>query len=175
MTDPLEILYEAINKQGANAIKSKRINPFITVAGDKIWYNDAGQVHRDDGPAVIRKDGTKEWYQHNLLHRDNGPAVENPDGTLEWFKKNVRHREDGPAIEYSNGDKYWWIKNGQHREDGPAVIRTDGTKGWWLDDKKYTEDQWLKDERVQKALAFKKLEDKGTTDDDFLRTFGKLL
>ena len=53
------------------------------------WRNSAGQLHREDGPAVEHADGTKFWYVNDK-----------------------RHREDGPAIEYSNGIKSWYI-NGQ--------------------------------------------------------------
>ena len=30
--------------------------------GNKIWRNSAGQLHRTDGPAIERANGTKEWY-----------------------------------------------------------------------------------------------------------------
>ena len=36
----------------------------VTVDEDKTihWYNDKGQLHRLDGPAVEYADGFKEWY-----------------------------------------------------------------------------------------------------------------
>jgi len=58
--------------------------------GDKFWYNNQDQLHRDDGPAIESSNGTKAWYQHGQCHR-----------------------EDGPAIEFSDGDKEWWIKGEQ--------------------------------------------------------------
>lgn len=54
--------------------------------GDKRWYNDKKQLHREDGPAIERLNGEKIWC---ALGR--------------------RHREDGPAIMYKNGRKQWWI------------------------------------------------------------------
>jgi glucan-binding YG repeat protein len=33
--------------------------------GMKVWYNDAGYVHRDDGPAVINPDGKIRWYDRS--------------------------------------------------------------------------------------------------------------
>ena len=28
------------------------------------YYNDAGQLHRDDGPAIEFDSGRKDWYYH---------------------------------------------------------------------------------------------------------------
>ena len=76
----------------------------------KIWRNDKGQIHRLDGPAVERADGTKEWWV---------------DGK--------RHRLDGPAVEYANAYKEWWVDDKLHRLDGPAVEWADGYKAWYVD------------------------------------------
>ena len=35
----------------------KKINKYNTE-----WRNDAGQLHREDGPAREWSDGSKEWY-----------------------------------------------------------------------------------------------------------------
>ena len=29
--------------------------------------------------------GTKAWFLNGKLHREEGPAVERPDGTKEWY------------------------------------------------------------------------------------------
>ena len=34
----------------------------------------------------VLPDGTKEWYQNGQLHRDDGPAIVRPDGTEEWWQ-----------------------------------------------------------------------------------------
>ena len=51
-----------------------------------VWYNEEGEVHRTDGPAVEYAVGSKYWYINGKLHRT-----------------------DGPAIEWANGNKQWWI------------------------------------------------------------------
>ena len=33
--------------------------------GLKVWYNDAGYVHRDNGPAVINPDGNIRWFDRS--------------------------------------------------------------------------------------------------------------
>jgi len=54
-------------------------------------------------------DGVKHYFNNSgEFHRENGPAIEYPNGFKRWFKNGIYHREDGPAIELSNGDKYWF-------------------------------------------------------------------
>jgi hypothetical protein len=40
----------------------------------------------------------REWFQDDKLHRIDGPAIERADGTREWYRDGKRHREDGPAV-----------------------------------------------------------------------------
>lgn len=54
--------------------------------GTRSYYNAAGLLHREDGPAIVRVDGTVEWWFNGELHRDVGPAVERSDGTKECGK-----------------------------------------------------------------------------------------
>lgn len=30
--------------------------------GTRYWWNDSGSLHREDGPAVVYYDGSKEWF-----------------------------------------------------------------------------------------------------------------
>ena len=53
--------------------------------GNRFYYNSAGLLHRDDGPAVEYPDGSKSWRQNDRLHRIDGPAVEWASGNKEWF------------------------------------------------------------------------------------------
>ena len=73
------------------------------------WYNQKGQYHREDGPAVEYA-GTKHWFKNDKYHREDGPAVEYADGSKSWWKNGQYHREDGPAIENVNGSKLWYLK-----------------------------------------------------------------
>ena len=66
----------------------------------------------------INKNGAKVWKLPNgNLHREDGPAVVSVYGDYKgWYLNGKRHREDGPAIEYYNGGKEWWINDIQYTE-----------------------------------------------------------
>ena len=53
--------------------------------GSVEYYNEAGLLHREDGPAIVYADNTKVWYQNGVLHREDGPAVVYDDSTCEWW------------------------------------------------------------------------------------------
>ena len=61
-------------------------------------------------PTEIWKDGTQVWKNENgELHREDGPAIIFPDGIQHWFINGNFHREDGPAVIYPDGRQYWYI------------------------------------------------------------------
>jgi hypothetical protein len=80
---------------------------------DKIVYMDDEKscIHREDGPAVIYKNGSKEWYINGKHHREDGPAIIYYNGTKHWFHNGKHHRVDGPAIEWDDGEVEWYIDN----------------------------------------------------------------
>ena len=57
--------------------------------------NEKGELHCVDGPAVVRLDGSHEWYLNGKLHCTDGPAVVWPDGSCEWWV---------------DGSHEWWVK-----------------------------------------------------------------
>ena len=77
--------------------------------GTRRYYNNAGELHRDEGPAVEWADGSKGWFQNGQYHRTDGPAIERADGTKLWYQNDQLHRIDGPAVECRDGDKRWYI------------------------------------------------------------------
>ncbi len=104
-----------------------------------VWTDENKKWHREDGPAIIRTDGTQEWYWHNELHREDGPAIIRTDGTQEWYWHGKWHRDGGPAIIKADGTQIWCQHGEVHREDGPAVIEADGTQEWWQHDELHRE------------------------------------
>lgn len=83
-----------------------------------------------------------QWLLNGKCHREDGPAVIRSNGTQSWWLNGKRHRENGPAIIYKYGTQSWWLNGQRHREDGPAIIRADGTLEWWLNNKRYTESEF---------------------------------
>jgi hypothetical protein len=72
------------------------------------WFDDNGVYHRDDGPALIQKNGTEAWYVHGELHRIGGPAVSLPEDNIQqWYIHGIIHRTDGPAIISPTGNEYY--------------------------------------------------------------------
>lgn len=59
------------------------------VYGNKVWYNENLQIHRNDGPAIEYYNGDKTWYKNGELHREDGPAIECANGHKEWYIYNI--------------------------------------------------------------------------------------
>jgi hypothetical protein len=121
-----------INKNKELLTKEEWPKCTIDEYGDKVWGNKKGEFHREDGPAIERKDGAKEWWINGKCHREDGPAIEWATGSKSWYVNGKIHRENGPAVESVNGDKFWYINGECHREDGPAREFADGRKEYWL-------------------------------------------
>ena len=51
------------------------------------------------------------WLKNGLLHREDGPAVEKNNGTKKWLINGLLHREDGPAFVWANGRIEWWLND----------------------------------------------------------------
>lgn len=71
-------------------------------------------IHRDDGPAVIHKNGEKYWYNNGNLHRECGPAVITA-AMHKYYINDRLTRFDGPAIEVLSYNTYinTWMINGK--------------------------------------------------------------
>lgn len=78
--------------------------------------------------------GTTKYYKGLVLHREDGPAIIRTNGSSAWFFEGKRHRIDGPAVEWPDGYKAWYINDKLHREDGPALIKRNGACYWYLND-----------------------------------------
>jgi hypothetical protein len=116
------------------------------------WYDEHGEHHRDDGPAIIYADGARAWYQHGELHRDGGPAWVDANGMQVWAQHGKRHRDDGPAVIRADGTREWYQHDKLHRDDGPAVIKADGTKEYWRHGKEITEEEYTRLRKQSKNI-----------------------
>ena len=105
--------------------------------GNKTWKNKDGHLHRLDGLALERSNGSKEWYQNGCLHRLDGPAIECANGDKYWYQNDLLHRLDGPAVERANSEKLWYKNGLLHRLDGPAIERANVGKEWWKNGRRF--------------------------------------
>ena len=94
----------------------------IKADGRQEWRDNAGKLHRDDGPAIISKNGAQEYWYHGTCHRVGGPAIVSADGrSYQWRHFGKLHRTDGPAVVKADGTREWRQDSRLHREDGPAI------------------------------------------------------
>lgn len=147
----------------------------LTVLKDKFgnirYVNEFGQLHRDEGPAVIETHGKKIYYQHGSIHREDGPAVIDYDGSLLYYRYGELHRDEGPAQivkvnEVVVSQSYY--RYGQlHREDGPALMWDTGSYQFYNngqlhndngpachyvhDDKDTSDEYWLNNRCISKT------------------------
>jgi len=114
----------------------------LVVINDIHYYYKNNKKHNDDGPAVIYRDGSVEYWVNGNLHSEDRPAVLNSNGTEEWWYNGRKHRADGPAVikHYNNTwIEEWWYNGNLHREDGPA-IKTFDYKEWFCHGLRHRED-----------------------------------
>ena len=71
-----------------NALKYRVV---VEPNGTRKYFNAAGQLHHDEGPAVYWSYGLKEWWQNGLRHRTDGPAAVYSDGAAEWWLYGVAY------------------------------------------------------------------------------------
>jgi hypothetical protein len=60
-----------------------------TTVGRECWFDDSGNYHREDGPAITWNNGDREYWLHGLPHRLDGPAVD-WETVTEWWVNGVR-------------------------------------------------------------------------------------
>ena len=77
------------------------------------------------------------WSVDNIYHRENGPAIEWKSGSKEWFFNGKHHRINGPAAEHYNGNRIWYFNGNMHRNKGPAFIYINGERAWLKHGKYY--------------------------------------
>lgn len=98
----------------------------VTVDTSGVIFYRNGLIHREDGPAIIAKNGDRFWYFDNQLHRLGGPAeLRFIDKYRGWYNHGKLHNKNGPALVFNKGTdkeiREWFINNVRHNNKGPAV------------------------------------------------------
>jgi len=111
----------------------------------------------DDQPAIIRADGTKEWYKDGVLHRGNNkPAIEGigKKWFRAWYKNGILHRDnDKPAVITIFGKnkmcQEWYVNGLRHRNNKqPAILEHTGNNYWYENGINITKK--IKEEKIDK-------------------------
>jgi len=74
--------------------------------GDKYWFDRESRFHRINGPAIERS-GYTSWFLHGNLHREDGPAIVCPSGRREWWIHDKFQRRSGFFTENDRRHKRW--------------------------------------------------------------------
>ena len=87
----------------------------------EVTFNESGQLLGFDGEPVsglyVDAKATKRHYLNGFLHRDDGPAIEYKSGSKAWYLNGETHRTDGPAIEWIDGTKAWYLNDKRLSEE----------------------------------------------------------
>lgn len=80
----------------------------------------------------IDEHGTRTYHSDEEMtnvHREDGPAIQRSDGSNFWIINNQLHREDGPAIEIFGGFNFWYINgNNVTEQEHAAYFKLPGKK-----------------------------------------------
>jgi hypothetical protein len=94
----------------ADVYSTLKYKVVVDECGARRYFNGIGQLHCEEGPAIVYSDGSEEWFHTGERHRLDGPAVIWAEGSKFWYQNGVLHREDGPAVEYArSGGTYWFL------------------------------------------------------------------
>lgn len=78
--------------------------------GTIFYQNERHLLHNPNGPSVITRDGDQHFHINGLRHREDGPAVIKKE-SKEWYLNGERHNSKGPA--FVSGDISKWYVEGK--------------------------------------------------------------
>jgi hypothetical protein len=104
-------------------------------------HYSGGKLHREGGPAAVKKDAFEGWYQRGELHREGGPAAVIPGNLEGWFVNGRPHRETEaaivqtmdhahPSIAFERWAGFGYLKNGYA---GAHSYKSFTTRAWCID------------------------------------------
>ncbi len=104
------------NTRPPTNIEQQKYQVIVDLSGTR-WFNEKGQLHRLDGPAVTLSNGDEYWYKNDKYHRDGGPACIWANGTVMYYTDGKLNRTDGQAVVYANtGSGHWFLDGKEYSE-----------------------------------------------------------
>ena len=100
-------------------LKFQKQNPVTNQLGDLCWLNEADDLHREDGPALIYKEtddsyNREDWFLNGERHNDSGPAIKTyrrSHSSGEIYRRKYRWFLNGKSIDHVKVEE-WYIGNG---------------------------------------------------------------
>jgi hypothetical protein len=115
----------------------------LTVETDEdstVTYRNAdGELHNENGPAIVCANGEKWYFINGKRHNPNGPAVVFPNGYKAYYINGERHNPNGHAIVHADGSKEHYINGERHNPNGPAIVYANGHKAYYINGERQTE------------------------------------
>jgi hypothetical protein len=107
---------------------SEQLGP---IEGPAELYFSEGQLHRADGPAVVRggSQWLRQWFWRGKPHRTDGPAYEDADGVIVWLRDGAIDRTDGPALDVPAGARFA-IPQGSIFDDNYSGLVDQQCRAW---------------------------------------------
>lgn len=97
---PPKVTYKPEQQQAIDAgypVDSSGAIPQQRLNGDvEYWKIGAGNepaLHREDGPAIVEKSGSKSWYINDELHRTDGPAYIPSKGEPQYYLNGIEFED----------------------------------------------------------------------------------
>lgn len=93
--------------------KYPKFTGILEFENGSLMYLKNAKLHREDGPALTRADGSEEWYYNGQLHRAAAPAITkivNGEKVYSYYCHGATHRTDGPIFVDENGRPHWCLK-----------------------------------------------------------------
>jgi len=104
-----DVTVTLLDESGVDSFGEEVSDTPVALNGQNVFYYSDGST-------------SDSYDRAKALHREDGPAIERNDGTKEWYANKRRHRMDGPAIEFANGDKYWFIDGIRYTEEDYKLV-----------------------------------------------------
>lgn len=141
----------------------------------EIWRDENGLIHRENGPAVTKRDEDGQivaegWYSRGNLHRDDDmpAAIWTTSQYLhrEWYQHGIQHRDAGPANLVTTTDtqrekvfrEEWYQHGKRHRVGGPARLMVSDWTGVVMSESWYRDGKY---HRVDGPACIQRNEDTG--------------
>ena len=103
MTVDTFLFVTKMKEKGVTLLKARLQDLLTSLKTKPVFKKPTGK------PKCVVDECGERWYLHGQLHREDGPAYEKWDGTKHWLLHGKYHREDGPALEYPGGYKEWLL------------------------------------------------------------------